>query len=246
MAVVAGVVQEDFFAQARAVDVEVDFGGGNVFVPQHLLDCTQIGTAFEQVSGKRVAQRVWADGFAYPGKLAQFFHNIEHHHPRQSATAAVEEERIVAARFRGDRIAHFGYVFGDAVESDGRNRHNALLVALADNRHKALLGVDVRHLQPYKFAHTETAAIERLDDGAVAHALGLRGVDDSHHAVDFVDCEHGGELAPESGRLDEARRVGFDISLHFQEFIEALYARNDTSLRAGVDTHVVQRTDELV
>ena len=46
---VAGVVQEDFFAQARAVDVEVDFGGGNVFVPQHLLDCTQIGTAFEQV-----------------------------------------------------------------------------------------------------------------------------------------------------------------------------------------------------
>ena len=44
---VAGVVEEDFFAQARAVDVDVDFGGGNAFVTEHLLYGTKVGSAFK-------------------------------------------------------------------------------------------------------------------------------------------------------------------------------------------------------
>ena len=49
---VAGVVGEDFVAQAGAVDVDVDFGGGDALVAQHLLDGAQVGSALEQVGGE--------------------------------------------------------------------------------------------------------------------------------------------------------------------------------------------------
>ena len=35
---VAGVEEEYFVAEAATVDVDVDFGGGDAFVEQHLLD----------------------------------------------------------------------------------------------------------------------------------------------------------------------------------------------------------------
>ena len=46
------VVGEDFVAEDGAVEVEVDFGGLDAFVAEHLLDGAQIGAAFEQVSRK--------------------------------------------------------------------------------------------------------------------------------------------------------------------------------------------------
>ena len=46
------VVGEDFVAEDGAVEVEVDFGGLDAFVTEHLLDGAQIGAAFEQVSRK--------------------------------------------------------------------------------------------------------------------------------------------------------------------------------------------------
>lgn len=49
---VAGVVAENLLAQAGAVDVYINFGGGDVFMPEHLLYRTQVGAALEQVGGK--------------------------------------------------------------------------------------------------------------------------------------------------------------------------------------------------
>ena len=46
------VVGEDFVAEDGAVEVEVDFGGLDAFVAEHLLDGAQIGAPFEQVSRK--------------------------------------------------------------------------------------------------------------------------------------------------------------------------------------------------
>ena len=65
--VVAGVVLQDFVAQAGAVDVDVYFGGGDALVAQHLLDGAQVGTALEQVGGKAVAQGVGTDDLAHSG-----------------------------------------------------------------------------------------------------------------------------------------------------------------------------------
>ena len=74
---VARVVEEDFFAQASAVNVDVDFGGGNAFVTEHLLYGTKVGSAFKQVCRKGVSQCVWADFAFDSGEVGKLFYDFE-------------------------------------------------------------------------------------------------------------------------------------------------------------------------
>ena len=64
---VAGVVEEDFFAQASAVDVDVDFGGGDALVPKHNLYDTQVGTTLNEMRSKAVTKCVRRDVLGYTG-----------------------------------------------------------------------------------------------------------------------------------------------------------------------------------
>ena len=63
------MVLHDFVAQAGAVDVDVDLGGGDALMAKHLLDGTQVGTALKQVSSKAMAQGVRADDLADSGEF---------------------------------------------------------------------------------------------------------------------------------------------------------------------------------
>lgn len=49
--------------QSVLVDMGVNLCGGYVGMAEHYLNCTQIGTARQQVGGKGVAQHVGRDGF---------------------------------------------------------------------------------------------------------------------------------------------------------------------------------------
>ena len=62
--IVAGVVLEDLVTQAAAVDVDIDLGGSDALVAQHLLDGTQVGSTFEQMGRKTVSQGVGTDDLA--------------------------------------------------------------------------------------------------------------------------------------------------------------------------------------
>jgi len=58
-------------AQPRRFNARVDLCTGKMFVAEQLLDRAQVGAAIEQMSGKRVAQRVrvhspWKLGGASP------------------------------------------------------------------------------------------------------------------------------------------------------------------------------------
>ena len=45
------------FPQELAVDMRIDFGGGNLFMSQHLLDSKQVGSPFQQVGGEGMAEQ---------------------------------------------------------------------------------------------------------------------------------------------------------------------------------------------
>lgn len=64
---VARVMFYDFTAEHVTVDVRIDFGGCYGFVPQHTLYSAQIGPAFEQVGGERVAEGMGAYVFDNSG-----------------------------------------------------------------------------------------------------------------------------------------------------------------------------------
>ena len=50
-----------YFLEMRVGHVGVDLGGGDIAMPQHRLDRTQIGTIHQQVGSERVAQSVRGD-----------------------------------------------------------------------------------------------------------------------------------------------------------------------------------------
>ena len=64
---VSRLVVEDFFAEVGGVEVGVYLGGYQVFVAEHHLYYAQVGSAFEQMCGKGVAEGVGTDGLFYPG-----------------------------------------------------------------------------------------------------------------------------------------------------------------------------------
>ena len=49
---IARVVSEDFLAEGTAVDVHIDFGGGDALVTQHLLNGAQVCPTLEQMGSK--------------------------------------------------------------------------------------------------------------------------------------------------------------------------------------------------
>ena len=91
------MVGEDLVAQAGAVNVDIDFGSGDALMTQHLLDGSQVGSALEQMGGKAVAQRVWADDLAHPSEFTQLFDDMENHLPGEHRASTVQEQDILAA-----------------------------------------------------------------------------------------------------------------------------------------------------
>lgn len=76
---VAWMVLYDFTAEHLAVYMGIDFRRGNALVAQHALDGSQVGTSFQQVGGKGVAEGVWTDVFGDAGFVGQFFNEVEYH-----------------------------------------------------------------------------------------------------------------------------------------------------------------------
>jgi hypothetical protein len=45
--------------QKFTVEVGIDLGGGNAFMPEHLLHRTQVCTTLDEVCCKRMSKRMW-------------------------------------------------------------------------------------------------------------------------------------------------------------------------------------------
>ena len=91
--------------QELAVEVGVEFGGGNRLVAQHFLNGFQIGAAFNKVRGERVAEGVGADGLFQTDFGGKVFNNGEDHYTRQFAAATVQEQNVLVFAVDFQRLA---------------------------------------------------------------------------------------------------------------------------------------------
>lgn len=136
---VAGVVEEDFLAEAGVVDVDVDFGCGDAFVAEHLLDSSQVGSPFEQMCGEGVAQGMGRYGFAYACGFGKPANHDEHHLTGQRAATAAEKHDVACLGFLGHgSTAPLGVGFY-RVDGHRRHRHHALFVTFAPDDEIALV-----------------------------------------------------------------------------------------------------------
>ena len=79
----------NFLSKACTIDVRVNFCGGNTLVAEHRLYGAQVGTAFEQMGGKRVTKSVRAYIFVDAHGRHKLLDYMEHCDSRQRLSAAV-------------------------------------------------------------------------------------------------------------------------------------------------------------
>lgn len=139
---VAGMVLDDFAAQHGAVDMRVDFGGGDALVPQHALDGPQVGASLEQVGGKRVAEGVGADGFPDTRAPGQLLDEVEYHDAPDAVAPAGEKHVILEPRFQPP-VAAVGQPIPDFFDGSGRDGHEPLLAPLAVYLDEAFIQIEV-------------------------------------------------------------------------------------------------------
>ena len=99
--------------------MDVDLGGGDALVAEHLLDGTQVGAALEQVGGKAVAQCVWADNLADACQFTQLLDDVENHLTREHSAATVQEQDVLAASFDDLMSACLFKIEVDLLDGDG-------------------------------------------------------------------------------------------------------------------------------
>ena len=81
-------------AQRGRVDVGVDFGGADAFVAEQRLNDAQVGTAFEQGGGKRVAKGVGRYGFPDACRLGLLLDHNKDHGAREVGPTTVQEHIV--------------------------------------------------------------------------------------------------------------------------------------------------------
>src|SRR5690349_15608968 len=79
-------------SQILPVDVGVDLGRRDVYVAEHLLDRTKVGAALEEMRGEGVSQGVRRDMLRDAHSLHVTAKDLPRAHPRQRASACIEEE----------------------------------------------------------------------------------------------------------------------------------------------------------
>ena len=68
-----------FLSKERAVDMYVDFGGGDALMSEHFLYGAQIGAALEKMRGKGMTEGVRTDVFPEAALAAEFLNELEYH-----------------------------------------------------------------------------------------------------------------------------------------------------------------------
>ena len=76
--IITRMVFQNLFAEELPVDMRIDFGGSNFLMSQHLLDGAQVGSAFQQVCGKGMAEGVRTDFLMDARQFGLLLEGFEH------------------------------------------------------------------------------------------------------------------------------------------------------------------------
>jgi hypothetical protein len=146
---------------------------------EHFLNRTEIGASLEEVGRERVAQQVGVDALRVEaGLLGEAPQDQEGACAGERAAAGIEEHLGPVAPVE-ERPA-LRQVPAERLDRGPPDRHDALLVALADDAHEPAVEVDAGAVEAHRLRDAEAGAVEELDECLVAERARLRplrGVD---------------------------------------------------------------------
>ena len=149
----------------------IALGCPEIRMAQHLLHRAEVGAALEQVSGERVAEKVGMNATMFEtravGELAQ---DEKRAGAGQGPAARVEKElrTVPPVEVRPTERE----VPANRLRRGPAERDEPLFVALAEHANDALLEGDATLPQPDRLGNTQSGAVEKLDERAIAQAAG--------------------------------------------------------------------------
>src|SRR5262245_3802615 len=158
-----------FRAKMLHRDVRVFLRGCEAGMAQKFLDSTEIRSPLEQVSGKRMPQRMRRKPPARGKAHAGFFDQPLDVASVQPPATDADEHRDLAILFR-KREAYaipLGEVSLKGPVREFAERNDPLLPALSKHPDKALLHIEVFIVESDEFPDPQSAGIEQFEDGAI-------------------------------------------------------------------------------
>ena len=96
------MVSDYLFPQTVTVNMGINLGGSDAFMPQHALNRPQIRPALQQMGGKGMAERVRTDLLFYADLLCQLLYYMKHHNAGNVlAPAAYKYKIFISGQYFG-------------------------------------------------------------------------------------------------------------------------------------------------
>src|SRR2546426_4203710 len=141
--------------QSPLVNVRVDLGRGDVGVPKHLLDHTQIATVFQEVRGETMAKRVRRDVLGDTRGARIFLNEMPNRLATELRPAAREKHFAAKTTIFLKVWTSIAYIPIQAFDGLLAHGHDAFLAAFADGAQEASLEVDLAQRQLRYLAHAQ-------------------------------------------------------------------------------------------
>lgn len=213
-----------------AVEVRVNFCGGDAFVTEHFLYGAKVGPTFHEVGGEGVAEGVRTDFLCDACNFCQVLHHGENGHAGEFVAVVIKEYDVGSLLLYLHLLSAALNIVADSFAGGFADGDDSFLVSFPDDAYVTFLEVETGEPEVDEFAHAEAATIQNLDDGAIAMAFGcaeVHGIDD---AFDLRDAKYGRKFLSEFRGVEECGGVGADGAFDDQKTVEGADARNDSGL----------------
>ena len=170
--------------------MHVYFCGRDIFMSQHHLYGPQVGTSFEQMSGKAVTEGVRTDILLYTSPFGIVLDIYKQTYSAQSASSGEGYEYVILFRWF-HLVAHSGHKpFAHSVNGHSLDGHKSLLAAFSLHPYVFVFQIQLTDTEIAEFADTESAAIQYLYDGSVPDNFRLAHIDDTDDTVYHLHTEY--------------------------------------------------------
>lgn len=206
-----------YLAEVGVGDVGIDLGGGDVGVAEHGLDGAKVGAVHEEIGGEAVAEGVGGDVFRDASFAGVFLDDALDGARSEAAkiTGGVEFALVFAVveKEGGEGVGAGVEVILDAFGGGFGDENGAVFLAFATDDKFATFEVDTITVKFSELGDAKAAGEEKLDDGAVAEAGFVAGIDGVEEIFYFVVVEEGDLFADDVGEFDEGWVERFDVAL---------------------------------
>lgn len=200
------------FLQVRAIEMGVDLSGGQIGMAEHFLHRAQVRAAFQQVGGERMANGVRRGGFGDAGRLQMAAQDLPHAHARELAAARIDKDFFLQASPNQLRpgVREILLQPPDRHFADG---YQPFLLAFAKDTHQLLRQEEIIHFQFDCLRNARAGSIQKLQQGAIAHAQHRTNLRLLQQLFEIGDFQHLRNLLALARQRDGLRRIVIAVFL---------------------------------